>query len=104
MVAGVDGAFLTGDIFNLYVWFEVFLIASFGLLILDGTRAADRRRRANMPCSISSPRPCSLIATGLAYGAFGTLNMADIARKARGARRGRAADNRWQRSTCSPLP
>ena len=39
LMAGVSGAFLTGDIFNLYVWFEVLLIASFGLLIL-GRRSA----------------------------------------------------------------
>ena len=38
MMAGVSGAFLTGDIFNLYVWFEVFVIASFGLLILGSER------------------------------------------------------------------
>ena len=36
LLAGVTGAFLTGDLFNLYVWFEVMLIASFGLLILNG--------------------------------------------------------------------
>ena len=39
LMAGVSGAFLTGDLFNLYVWFEVMLIASFGLLVL-GSRAA----------------------------------------------------------------
>ncbi len=44
LMAGVTGAFLTGDIFNLYVWFEVLLISSFGLLILGSERGADRRR------------------------------------------------------------
>ena len=38
LMAGVSGAFLTGDIFNLYVWFEVLLISSFGLLILGSER------------------------------------------------------------------
>lgn len=36
LLAGVTGAFLTGDLFNLYVWFEVMLIASFGLMVLGG--------------------------------------------------------------------
>ena len=39
MMAGVSGAFLTGDIFNLYVWFEVFVISSFVLMILGSERA-----------------------------------------------------------------
>ena len=38
LLAGVCGAFLTGDLFNLYVWFEVMLIASFALLALAGGR------------------------------------------------------------------
>ncbi len=38
LLAGVYGAFLTGDIFNLYVWFEVMLIASFGLMVLDANK------------------------------------------------------------------
>jgi hypothetical protein len=44
LLGGVSGAFVTGDLFNLYVWFEVLLIASFGLLVLRGGRRADRRR------------------------------------------------------------
>lgn len=39
LLAGVAGAFLTGDIFNLFVWFEVMLLASFALLTLGGERA-----------------------------------------------------------------
>ena len=37
LLAGVCGAFLAGDVFNLYVWFEVMLIASLGLLVLGGS-------------------------------------------------------------------
>ena len=36
LLAGVTGSFLTGDLFNLYVWFEVMLISSFGLMVLGG--------------------------------------------------------------------
>ena len=45
LLAGVTGAFLTGDLFNLYVWFEVMLIASFALMVLGGDRRAARRCR-----------------------------------------------------------
>jgi multicomponent Na+:H+ antiporter subunit D len=81
MMAGVNGAFLTGDIFNLYVWFEVFLISSFGLLILGSQReqidGATKYAILNLVATT-----LFLIATGLLYGTFGTLNMADLARKA----------------------
>ncbi len=85
MMAGVNGAFLTGDIFNLYVWFEVFLIASFGLMILGSEKqqidGATKYAILNLLATA-----LFLSATAYLYGAFGTLNMADIARKADGLR------------------
>ena len=81
MVAGVNGSFLTGDIFNLYVWFEVFLIASFGLIILgSGRRQIDGATKYAILNLVATT--LFLIATGYLYGIFGTLNMADIALKA----------------------
>ncbi|WP_438768191.1 Na+/H+ antiporter subunit D [Kushneria sp. TE3] len=80
LLAGVAGAFLTGDIFNLYVWFEVMLLASFALLILGGERAqmegAIKYVTLNLLSSV-----IFLSAIGLLYGLLGTLNMADIARR-----------------------
>ncbi|SPJ33660.1 Na+/H+ antiporter subunit D [Kushneria phyllosphaerae] len=80
LLAGVAGAFLTGDIFNLYVWFEVMLLASFALLILGGERAqmegAIKYVTLNLLSSV-----IFLSAVGLLYGTLGTLNMADIARR-----------------------
>lgn len=85
MMAGVSGAFLTGDIFNLYVWFEVTLIASFGLIVLgsrhDQLDGAMRYGYLNFVATT-----IFLMTTGYLYGVFGTLNMADIARKADGLR------------------
>ncbi|WP_186394179.1 Na+/H+ antiporter subunit D [Stappia sp. TSB10GB4] len=81
LMTGVCGAFLTGDIFNLYVWFEVLLISSFGMLVLGNERAqldgAVKYALLNIVATT-----LFLIATGLLYGILGTLNMADIARKA----------------------
>ena len=80
LMAGVSGAFLTGDIFNLYVWFEVLLIASFGLLILGSEKGqldgATKYAFLNLVATT-----LFLIATAYLYGIFGTLNMADIALK-----------------------
>ncbi|MEN3792865.1 Na+/H+ antiporter subunit D [Fulvimarina sp. MAC3] len=81
MMGGVSGAFLTGDIFNLYVWFEVLLIGSFGLMVL-GSRD-EQLDGATKYCFLNLVGTTFfLIATGYLYGLFGTLNMADIARKA----------------------
>jgi multicomponent Na+:H+ antiporter subunit D len=85
MMAGVSGAFLTGDIFNLYVWFEVLLISSFGLIVLgsrhDQLDGALRYAFLNLVATT-----VFLVTTGILYGVFGTLNIADIARKAEGLR------------------
>ncbi|CDN53159.1 Na(+)/H(+) antiporter subunit D [Neorhizobium galegae bv. officinalis bv. officinalis str. HAMBI 1141] len=81
LMAGVTGAFLTGDIFNLYVWFEVLLISSFGLLILGSEpEQIDGALKYAILNLIGTT--LFLIAVGYLYAVFGTLNMADIARKA----------------------
>ena len=77
---GVNGAFLTGDIFNLFVFFEVLLIASYGLLLHGGGvrrfGAGIHYIAINLVGSI-----LFLFAVGLIYGVTGTLNMADLALK-----------------------
>lgn len=85
MMAGVSGAFLTGDIFNLYVWFEVLLISSFGLLILGSEKQQlDGATKYSLLNLIATT--LFLTAVGYLYGTLGTLNMADIAAKAPGLR------------------
>jgi len=77
LLAGVFGAFLTGDVFNLYVWFEVMLMASFGLMVLGGTKAqidgGIKYVAINLVATVSF-----LIAVAVLYGLTGTLNMADL--------------------------
>lgn len=80
LLAGVAGSFLTGDIFNLYVWFEVMLVASFALLILGGERAQMEGAVKYVTLNLLSSA-IFLSAIGLLYGLVGTLNMADIAVK-----------------------
>ena len=81
MMGGVSGAFLTGDVFNLYVWFEVLLIGSFGLLILGSEH--EQLDGATKYCFLNLvATTLFLVTTGYLYGLFGTLNMADIAEKA----------------------
>ena len=81
LIGGVSGAFVTGDLFNLYVWFEVLLIASFGLMVVQGGRrqldGAIRYVGLNLIATIAF-----LTGVGLLYGATGALNMADLRRAA----------------------
>jgi multicomponent Na+:H+ antiporter subunit D len=82
LLAGVSGAFLTGDVFNLYVWFEVLLISSFGLLILGSEREQiDGALKYAVLNLIATT--LFLVSVGYLYAIFGTLNMADIAMKVR---------------------
>lgn len=77
---GLNGAFLTADLFNLFVFFEVLLAASYGLLLHGG---GARRLRAAVHYVVFNLAASALflIAVSLLYGLAGTLNMADLARK-----------------------
>ena len=77
---GICGAFLTGDVFNLFVFFEVLLIASYGLMIHSGGR---ERMRAGLQYVVMNLAGSTLFlfALGTLYASTGTLNMADLAAK-----------------------
>jgi multicomponent Na+:H+ antiporter subunit D len=80
LLTGVCGAFLTGDLFNLYVWFEVMLVASFVLLALGGERAQIEGAIKYVTLNLFASA-MFLTAVGILYGMAGTLNMADLAHK-----------------------
>ncbi|MEX0928549.1 MAG: proton-conducting transporter membrane subunit, partial [Balneolales bacterium] len=80
LLMGVNGTFLTGDIFNLYVWFEVMLISSFVLLALGNEKTQMEGAIKYVIINIISSA-FLLAGTGLMYGMFGTLNMADLANR-----------------------
>ncbi|MGB1585920.1 MAG: proton-conducting transporter membrane subunit [Thermoplasmatota archaeon] len=80
LLMGVAGAFSTGDLFNLFVWFEVLLIASFVLLGLGGSRAQMEGSIKYVVLNLFSSA-LFLAALGLLYGLAGTVNMADLAVK-----------------------
>jgi len=79
VLMGVAGAFLTGDLFNLYVWFEVMLIGSFVLMALHRTRAQLHAAFIYVALNLLASA-FLLTAIGLLYGQAGTLNFADLAR------------------------
>ncbi|MEM9166344.1 MAG: proton-conducting transporter membrane subunit [Planctomycetota bacterium] len=80
MLAAVSGAFLSGDLFNLYVWFELMLLSSFVLLTLGGERAqlegAIKYVTLNLLSSV-----VFLATVGIIYASVGTLNMAHLAQR-----------------------
>lgn len=77
---GINGAFLTGDLFNLFVFFEILLLASYGLLLHGGGRL---RVKAGLHYVVINlvGSTLFLFAVGTLYGLLGTLNMADLAVK-----------------------
>ncbi len=77
---GLNGAFLTGDLFNLFVFFEVLLIASYGLMLHGQGAARIKAGVAYVVVNIVGSA-LFLLALGLLYGLTGTLNMADLARR-----------------------
>jgi len=78
MLMGLGGAFLTGDLFNLFVFFEVTLAASYGLL-LHGSGAFRVRAGLHYIAINLAASLLFLIGVSLIYGTAGTLNMADLA-------------------------
>lgn len=78
LVMGLNGAFLTGDIFNLYVFFEVIIISSFVLMTLGGRKAQLEGAVKYMAMNILAST-FFLTGIGLLYGISGSLNMADLA-------------------------
>jgi multicomponent Na+:H+ antiporter subunit D len=80
MYMGICGAFLTGDLFNMYVWFEIMLISSFILLSMDGTKDQLEGTFKYVTINLISSA-FFLIGVGFLYGITGTLNMADLAVK-----------------------
>lgn len=77
---GLNGAFLAGDLFNLFVFFELLLIASYALLLHGGGR---RRVRNGLHYLLMNLVGSSffLVALGVLYGITGTLNMADMGQR-----------------------
>lgn len=77
LIMGLNGAFLTGDIFNLYVWFEIIIIASFVLITIGGEKeqleGAMKYVTMNLLASV-----IFLTAIAMLYGLTGSLNMADL--------------------------
>jgi multicomponent K+:H+ antiporter subunit D len=78
LLMGLNGAFLTGDLFNLFVFFEVLLAASYGLL-LHGSGAARVKAGLQYIAINLATSSLFLIGVSLIYGVTGTLNMADLA-------------------------
>ncbi|MBB6428436.1 proton-conducting transporter transmembrane domain-containing protein [Algisphaera agarilytica] len=79
LMLGVNLSFLTGDLFNLFVAFEIMLMASYGLLVIGGGKDQLRQAYKYVVMNLLASS-VFVIAAGMTYGMFGTLNMADLGR------------------------
>lgn len=80
LITGVSGAFITGDLFNLFVFFEVLLMASYGLIVLGGGKVQLRESLKYLLINLFSSM-LFVTAVAFLYGVVGTLNMAHIAER-----------------------
>jgi multicomponent K+:H+ antiporter subunit D len=81
MLVGINGAFLTGDLFNLFVFFEVMLAASYGL-VLHGSGPARVKAGLHYIAINLAASLVFLIGIAMVFGATGSLNMAEISMRA----------------------
>jgi multicomponent Na+:H+ antiporter subunit D len=80
LIAGVSGAFLTGDLFNLFVFFEVLLMASYGLIIIGGSKQQFRESVKYILLNLFSSI-LFVITVAFLYSVVGTVNMAQLGQR-----------------------
>ncbi|WP_068674397.1 Na+/H+ antiporter subunit D [Oceanobacillus sp. Castelsardo] len=80
LITGVSGAFVTGDLFNLFVFFEVLLMASYALIVLGGDKVQFRESLKYLLINLFSSM-LFVTAVAFLYGVVGTVNMAQIAER-----------------------
>ena len=102
---GLNGAFLTGDLFNLFVFFEVLLAASYGLVLYGAGIVRVKAGLAYIAINLTASS-LFLIGVSLIYGVTGTLNMADLAQRIPGRSRRRmdALLRGRRRDPCDRVP